>query len=269
MSAPSLASESESVDEPSSSPSWDNAWPVKGHELVRLLVGFIAVVGTGAVVGLTFTDWTAPNAVTRLDERVANWWVDGRTDGLNSLAPWAAGPADTFIKIGISTVICAVLLWVFRRWDEAVYVALPLVFEATCFITITHIVGRPRPDVDRLLESTVNSSFPSGHVAAATVYFAVVIVVWRHTAALWARALSLGVFLVVEIGVIWARMYQGMHYLSDVVGGVVLGAVSLIIIDRVLDTSRMGTFSDPGDATGATSSRRSGDAVPAGRPSPY
>lgn len=248
---------------------WDNAWPVKGPELVRLLVGFVVVVGTGAAIGMVFTEWAAPNAITRLDDRVADWWVEGRTEGLNALAPWAAGPADTFIKIGISTVICAVLLWLFRRWDEAVYVALPLVFEATCFITITHIVGRPRPDVERLLESTVNSSFPSGHVAAATVYFAVVVVVWRHTDALWARGLSLGIFLVIEIGVIWARMYQGMHYLSDVIGGVVLGAVSLIITDRILDTSRMGTFSDPGGAADAASSRHNGDAVPAGRPSPY
>ncbi|MAT03844.1 MAG: hypothetical protein CL424_02215 [Acidimicrobiaceae bacterium] len=248
--------------------SWDNTWPVELAELKYLVVAFVAVVATGAAVGLTLTDWAAPNAVTRLDDRVANWFVDGRTDALNSLAPWAAGPADTFIKIGISTVICGVLLWMFRRWDEAVYVALPLVFEATCFITITHIVGRPRPDVERLLESTVNSSFPSGHVAAATVYFAVVIVVWRHTGAVWARALSLGIFLVIEIGVIWARLYQGMHYLSDVTAGVVLGAVSLLITDRIL-TTRMGTFSHPGDAAAAASSRRSAVDAPADRPSPH
>lgn len=249
--------------------SWDNTWPVKGPELTRLVAAYVAVVAVGTVLGLTLTDWAAPNAITRLDERVADWLVDGRTAALDSLAPWAAGPADTPIKIGISIVICGVLMWMFRRWDEAVYVALPLVFEASCYITISHLVGRPRPDVDRLIESSVNTSFPSGHVAAATVYAAVVVVVWRHTGALWARSLSLGLFLVVEVGVIWARLYQGVHYLADVTAGVVLGAVSLVITDRILDTSRMGTFSDPGGATAATNSPRSGDAVPAGRPSPY
>ena len=249
--------------------SWDNTRPVKLSEAKYLVLAYVAVVATGALIGLAFTDWFAPNAVTRMDDRVAQWWVDGRTDGLNSLAPWAAGTADTFIKIGISTVICLALLWIFRRWDEAVYVALPLVFEAICFVTITHIVGRPRPDVERLLESTINSSFPSGHVAAATVYFAVVIVVWRHTGAVWARALSLGLFVVVEIGVIWARMYQGMHFLTDVIGGIVLGATSLLITDRVLDTRRMGTLSDPGGAADATSSPSSEAAARADRPSPY
>ena len=249
--------------------SWDNAWPVKGPELGRLVAAYVAVVVVGTVVGLTLTDWAAPNAITQLDDRVANWLVDGRTTALDSLAPWAAGPADTPIKIGISIVICGVLMWLFRRWDEAVYVALPLVFEASCYITISHLVGRPRPDVDRLIESSVNTSFPSGHVAAATVYAAVVVVVWRHTGALWARALSLGLFVVVEVGVIWARLYQGVHYLADVTAGVVLGAVSLVITDRILDTSRMGTISDPGGAGAAASSRRNEDAVPAGRPSPY
>lgn len=250
-------------------PSWDNTWPVKGPEAGRLVAAYVAVVAVGTLVGLVLTDWAAPNALTRFDERVADWFVDGRTAGLDALSPWGAGPADTPIKIGISIVICAVLLWIFRRWDEAVYVALPLVFEASCYITISHLVGRPRPDVDRLIESSVNSSFPSGHVAAATVYAAVVVVVWRHTGALWARSLSLGLFLVVEVGVIWARLYQGVHYLADVTAGVVLGIVSLVITDRILDTSRMGTITDPGGATDATSSRRSDDDAPTDPPSPY
>jgi len=34
--------------------------------------------------------------------------------------------------------------------------------------------------------------------------------------------------------VAWARMYQGMHYLSDVIAGVVLGLVSIAICARIL-----------------------------------
>jgi len=219
--------------------SWDNTRPITWPGVGRLMISFALVTGTGVLIGMILTDWTAPNAVTRLDDRVANAFVDSRTAFLNDLAPWGAGPADTFIKIGISTAICGILLWMFRRWDEAVYVALPLVFEAAAFVTITSIVQRPRPDVERLLESTINSSFPSGHVAAATVYAAVVIVVWRHHRSTVVRVIAVGVFLVVLGGVIWARLYQGMHYLTDVIGGVVLGVTSLIVTDRVLDTSRM------------------------------
>lgn len=214
---------------------FDTTWPVKWPEAARLLAAAFVVVGTGIVVGFLLTDWAAPNAVTRLDERIAEWFVDGRTDGWNSFSHVAAFPADTIPKIVISVLICCFFLWRWRRWDEAVYVALPLVFEATCFMAITRTVLRPRPDVeDQLIHSTIDSSFPSGHVAAATVYMAVVIVVFRHTTAVWARALAVTLFVLVAVGVYWARLYQGVHFASDVVAGIVLGTVSVIVTDRVL-----------------------------------
>ena len=125
-------------------------------------------------------------------------------------------------------------LWRWRRWYEAVYVALALVFEACAFITTTHIVGRDRPQVERLLESQVATSFPSGHVAAATVYAAVAVIVFRHTRRHWARAVAVVLAVLVPLGVAWARVYQGMHFLTDVTAGIVLGAVSLTITHHVL-----------------------------------
>jgi len=214
--------------------SWDGTWVLRWREVGILVAALLTVIGVGTLVGLTLTDWGAPNAITDLDERVANAFADNRTDLLNDVVPFAAGVADTYIKIGISALICGFFLWKWRRWDEALYVALPLVFEATAFITITSIVQRPRPDVERLLESTINSSYPSGHVAAATVYAAVAVIVFRHTSNRVARTVAVMVVAAIVVAVTWARLYQGMHYLSDVVAGIVLGAVSLFITDRVL-----------------------------------
>jgi undecaprenyl-diphosphatase len=213
---------------------FDTTWPVRWAEAARLVVAAVVVIGTASLAGLVLSDWAAPNAITRLDERIADWLVDSRTEALNSFATVAAFPADSFPKIGISAIICGICLWRWRRWDEAVYIALPLVFEALCFITITHVVQRPRPDVEQLVHSTITSSYPSGHVAAATVYVAMVVVVFRRTTAVWARTLALGLFVLVAIGVYWARLYQGVHFASDVLTGIILGAVSVVITDRVL-----------------------------------
>jgi undecaprenyl-diphosphatase len=222
----------------------DWRWPVRGPEAVRLLVAFVAVVGSFVAVGYALTDWFAPNAVTRLDVRLAESLADGRTPTMNDVAHWSAFPADTIVKIAASALICGAFLWLWRRWDEAVYVALPLVFEASAFIVITWIVKRPRPDVERLLDSPVNSSFPSGHVAAATVYLAVAVVIARHTRRRAGVVAIIAAVGAIVIAVAWARMYQGMHFLSDVVFGVLLGLVTLVITDRVLDTSRMGEVTD-------------------------
>jgi undecaprenyl-diphosphatase len=111
---------------------------------------------------------------------------------------------------------------------------LTLVFEATVFIVVTFVVARPRPDVVRLQDSPVTSSFPSGHVAAATVYGAFVIVVAWHTRSAWKRAGSAAAVAAIVVLVGWSRAYQGMHHLSDVVMGVVLGVWSLVLCRLVM-----------------------------------
>ena len=213
---------------------WDGAWPVRKRETGQLLLALACVIGVFSLIGLMYTDWFAPNAITRLDDRVAEAAAGHRTAFLTDAVPWVVFPADTFTKIGISAAICLFFLWRWRRWYEAVYVALPLVFEACAFITTTHIVGRDRPQVERLLESNVATSYPSGHAAAATVYAAVAVIAIRHTRSTSARLLAMALAVLIPLGVAWARVYQGMHFLTDVTAGIVLGAVSLTITHRVL-----------------------------------
>jgi undecaprenyl-diphosphatase len=200
----------------------------------------LAVIAVWALVGLVYTDWFAPNALTDLDEDVAVDFATNRNSFLNSLSTWAAFPADTFVKVVASAIVVAAFLWWWRRWYEALYIALALVFEALAFITITHLVSRPRPDVPSLISEVVETSFPSGHVAAATVYGAVAVIVFLHTRAVWARTLAVAGAVLITLGVAWARMYQGMHFLTDVLAGMLLGVVSLAITHRVLSRAATG-----------------------------
>jgi undecaprenyl-diphosphatase len=224
-------------ERPDATPSrrrWDGRWPVRKHEIGQLLVALACVIGVFSLLGLMYTDWFAPNAITRLDDRIAEAAADNRTELLTDAVPWVAFPADTYTKITISALICLFFLWRWRRWYEAVYVALPLVFEACAFITTTYIVKRDRPEVERLLDSQVATSYPSGHVAAATVYAAVAVIVFRHTRAAWARAAAVLIAVITPLAVAWARVYQGMHFFTDVLAGILLGGASLIVTHHVL-----------------------------------
>ncbi len=213
---------------------WRDTWPLTGHRAAVLLGLLTIVVAAGALIGILLTDVTQPNPVTDLDRRLADRFVDERTSTRTTLATWGAFLADTEVKILLTLAATAAMLWRWKRWHEAAFVALTLVFEATAFITITAIVGRSRPAVPRLLDSPVDSSFPSGHVAAATVYGAFAIVVFWHTRARWARSIAVAGAVAVPVVVGLARMYQGMHFLSDVIAGIVLGLVTLAICVRVL-----------------------------------
>lgn len=215
-----------------------STWPVDRHQWLRLGVALVAAIGIFTAVGLVMTDLLAPNFITRLDVDVAERLAAGRTQSKDDLARWGAFIASTEVKIAVTALFACASLAAWRRWHEAVYVAFTLVFEATVFVVVTFIVARPRPDVPRLEESPVNSSYPSGHVAAATVYGAFVVVVFWHTASKLWRSVGVGIWIGVVGAVAWSRLYEGMHFLSDVVTGVVLGLVALAICLRVLGAPR-------------------------------
>lgn len=211
-----------------------SSWPIDRRRGLMLAVALIGSVGVFAAFGYLLTDVFAPNPVTRFDVEVAERFAANRTSTRDDLAHWGSLLADTAVKIGVTALVAIVALAAWRRWHEPVYLAVTLIFEATVFIIVTTIVGRPRPDVLRLEDSPVNSSYPSGHVAAATVYGAFVVLVFWHTRATWARALAVVVYACVVAAVGWARLYQGMHFASDVATGVVLGVWSLAICLLVL-----------------------------------
>ena len=129
---------------------------------------------------------------------------------------------------GQTAVVAIAMLIVWKRWVEPLMVVIPLILEALCFITVTTIVNRPRPDVPHLDTSPVGSSYPSGHTGAAVAYSAIVIVIFWHTRRRWIRGLAVAVAAIVPVLVALARLYRGMHFLTDIIFGALLGATSVI-----------------------------------------
>ena len=122
---------------------WRSTWPLTRSDWIRLAVAYASTVAVGVVVGVLLFRLDPTNPLTALDERVANWFVDRRTDGRTTAATWGAGIADTPVKIGLSAIVVVALLWKLRRWREALLVALSLTFEASAYLITSIIVGRP------------------------------------------------------------------------------------------------------------------------------
>lgn len=95
-------------------------------------------------------------------------------------------------------------------------------------------VGRMRPDVDyiphllpELQADFQRFSYPSGHAGAVYVTFvALAIVMWRYRTV---RGLVLVISILVILGVGFGRVYLGVHWVSDVLAGYLLGAMWLAI----------------------------------------
>ncbi len=133
------------------------------------------------------------------------------------------------LKIIIVMAVAATLL--FRIWNRRSFIA-PLwitIIGSHLFILLGKIaLHRPRP-VGLGVYSESFYSFPSGHATIAMAFFGyIAYFLWRETAAWKNRLNILFAAGIVILSVGFSRLYLGVHYLSDVLGGYLLGLLWLI-----------------------------------------
>ncbi|HEY5422786.1 MAG TPA: phosphatase PAP2 family protein [Ilumatobacteraceae bacterium] len=211
-----------------------DTWLIHKHEAAVLGLLYVTMTAVWFSFGWLLTRPLKNSAIVHNDQSMSEWFVPHRTPRLNSLSFIGSMMSDTFVKIIVTAVIAIVMLIIWKRWLEPLMVVVPLILEAMTFITVTWLVGRPRPDVPHLDTSPVGSSYPSGHTAAAVAYSAIAVVIFWHTRRTWVRALVATIAALVPIMVGLARMYRGMHFFTDVIFGALLGGTSVVASTIVL-----------------------------------
>jgi membrane-associated phospholipid phosphatase len=205
---------------------------VQRSDIGLFVLAYAVLTGVWYLIGRAIL---ASDAIVKADTDAARWFVRHRTSRLDDLTAIGSSMSQTLIKIVVTIIIASVIVVLYRRWREPMMIVLPLILEAMVFISVTWLVGRPRPNVPRLEGSSVDSSFPSGHAAAATVYSAVLIVVFWHTRRVWIRLLFSIVTVSVALIVGVSRAYRGMHHVTDVLAGFALGAMSIAVCGWLIE----------------------------------
>jgi undecaprenyl-diphosphatase len=146
----------------------------------------------------------------------------------------AVSLAGSVLVICPLAMACCALLYRGGRRAAAMLLALSVGGAGLIFTVEKLIVGRPRPAVTQLVAAS-HSSFPSGHATLASAFYLALMIVFltaapRRPAAV-TGAIAAGL-LVIGIGL--SRVYLGVHYPSDVAGGVLLGATWTLLVARSL-----------------------------------
>ena len=131
-------------------------------------------------------------------------------------------------------VVCAaVAVWLLVRhaalWT-AVWLAAVCAIGALLQQGVKAAVGRPRPVWPDPVDSAHYAAFPSGHAMTATVVSGVLLWLLRRYGAgraLFRTALAVAVVSVTGVGL--TRVWLGVHWPSDVVGGWLLGALTAVL----------------------------------------
>ncbi len=130
--------------------------------------------------------------------------------------------------ITIFILITAVLLWL---WKKRMYIApffVTLGGSYLFYALIKIITHRLRPDIAYYLEK--GYAFPSGHSTTAVAFYGFIAYILIRQCKSWKTKIGILLAgLIIIFGVGFSRIYLGVHYLSDVWGGYLLGALWLII----------------------------------------
>lgn len=140
--------------------------------------------------------------------------LDTGVVGLLALGFTAAG------SLLVSVVVAVVCVVIALRWDLSVMtVAAALLLAEIATTVLKQLVGRPRPP-GADLQGLVDFGYPSGHVARITAVCVVIGVVWlardRHRG--WWVVLG-----ALVAGMAAARVISSSHYLTDTLGGLLVG----------------------------------------------
>lgn len=191
-----------------------------------LLAGALLLVGIP--FGLLVHQVVEDGPLTSLDERSARWLHQRVADhdvvvSLTRAVTWLGSTALLVVAMG------AAALWLLRQGHRRLSLFLVVVGLGGGAISslVKLAVGRPRPVLDEPLATAFGKSFPSGHSMSSLVCFGALLVVFLpFVAGRWRRFAVVGTaLLVLAIGL--SRLVLGVHYLSDVLGGYVLGGAWL------------------------------------------
>ena len=151
---------------------------------------------------------------------------------LDAVLPWISWTCD---HGGIWILLAAVLLfWKKHRWT-GVSVSFALILDLICCnMILKPLVGRIRPfavntAVELLTAAPTDASFPSGHTAAG---FAAVFALRASGSPLWKPAAVLASVIA------FSRLYLYVHWPTDVLGGILVGAVAGWAGARLADALR-------------------------------
>lgn len=127
------------------------------------------------------------------------------------------GSTPTVVVIALSAILF--LYFVLHHRFELIFFISIVAGTAIINLLLKLYFARQRPDLHRLIQET-GYSFPSGHsMEAFALYTSLAFLLWRHFSTRISRSIIIIIcsIMIVLIGI--SRIYLGVHYPSDVIGG--------------------------------------------------
>ena len=188
-----------------------------------LIIFFVAMLLLSLVAFLVLLSrMVSQHAIPNTDVSVFNLMREIRNAPADELMVPLTMLGDGVVLTAMMVTIVGWLVWR-KAWRAAI--ASTLVFLAGKMFAVLLKYGIHRPRPLELYTGAESFSFPSGHATMAAITFGVLAVLASHAMNRWNRSLVYAICGLIVITIAYSRLYLGVHWLSDILGGVVFGGI--------------------------------------------
>lgn len=207
---------------------WQRLSRLERREITWLLVGLAGCVLL--LVFLMLASEVMEGDTLAMDTRIVRA-LRSADDPSRPIGPaWMTGVLEDLTALGGPTVTWLVILSVTgyllleAKYRDALVVFITSASGDLVNHAIKNVFSRARPTVVPHLRDAFASSFPSGHsMESAIVYLTLAAVVMRIVKGRITKAYCLGLAILITFLVGVSRVFLGVHYPTDVIGGWIIG----------------------------------------------
>lgn len=168
-----------------------------------------------------------------IDELIQSYILSIRNDLLTNLLTITTNISSPYALISLSTI----LLLVIKNKKTPLLIIMNLICSFILNQLAKLIFSRPRPIGINLIEET-GFSYPSGHAMISMAYFGfIAYLIFKSNINKLIKFILVTLLMITIILIGFSRIYLGVHYLSDILGGFFLSIVYLIIYIKILKIS--------------------------------
>ena len=207
---------------------WHRLSRLERREITWLLVGLAGCVLL--LVFLMLASEVMEGDTLAMDTRIVRALRSADDPSRPIGPPWMTGVLEDLTALGGPTVTWLVILSVTgyllleTKYRDALVVFVTSASGDLVNHAIKDVFSRPRPTVVPHLRDAFASSFPSGHsMESAIVYLTLAAVVMRIVKGRITKAYCFGLAILITFLVGVSRVFLGVHYPTDVIGGWIIG----------------------------------------------
>lgn len=218
--------------------------PFRPAGLPATCVLVVAAVSAWTFGGIT-QDVVAHDELALRDPSVHAWVLDHRTGWLDPVMQTVTWAGSNVVLLPALVAAVALLRRWRGSWWPGLQVALTYGAAVLAHAVVADSVQRPRPPASDWLAAASGWSYPSGHTAQVTAFCGALLLVLLPGASRRLRSVASVVALAAVVLVGASRVYLGLHWLTDVLGG---ATMSLAVVGLVGATvlARAGRGPTPG-----------------------